>query len=152
MNLTYHIITEEEAREVCSWKYPGEYSCYDLPSYEELKARNSMFGNPLRVKNFRSYYDGELFVGITNLVEEEKEVFLGISVHPDLCSKGYGSVMVNTAYKISHQLYPNKPLYLTVRIWNKRAIRCYEKAGFVIDGKAFELKARNGLFYRMIRN
>ena len=151
MNLTYHTITEEEAKEVCSWKYPGEYACYNMPSYEELKARNSMFGNPLRVKNFRSYYDGTLFVGITNLVEEPTEVFLGISLHPDLCGKGYGASIIDEAYRISRQLYPDKTLYLTVRTWNKRAIRCYEKAGFVIDGEAFELKNRSGTFYRMIR-
>ena len=32
-------------------------------------------------------------------------------------------------------LFPGKPLYLEVRTWNTRAVRCYEKAGFRIDGE-----------------
>ena len=53
----------------------------------------------------------------------------------------------------SKKLYPNKPLYLEVRTWNTRAVKCYEKAGFRIDGQAYELTTGigTGTFYRMIR-
>ena len=154
MNLTYHIITEDEAREVCSWKYPEEYACYNQPPYEELQQKQAMFCDPVRKNNFYSYYDGGQLIGFTNLSEEEHEVFLGIAVHPDFCNKGYGTSIIETACQISHQLYPGKSLYLVVRTWNKRAIRCYEKAGFVIDGETFELRTYSGIgtFYRMIRN
>ena len=47
----------------------------------------------------------------------------------------------------------NKPLYLEVRTWNIRAVKCYQKAGFRIDGQAYELTTGigTGTFYRMIR-
>lgn len=44
-----------------------------------------------------------------------------------------------TSIEISKKLYPNKPLYLEVRTWNIRAVKCYQKAGFRIDGQAYEL-------------
>lgn len=58
-----------------------------------------------------------------------------------------------TSIEISKKLYPNKPLYLEVRTWNIRVVKCYQKAGFRIDGQAYELTTGigTGTFYRMIR-
>ncbi len=153
MNLTYHTITDEEGKQVCRWKYPDEYACYNQPPFEVLEANQAMFCDPIRQSNYRSYYDGNLLVGFTNLMEEDSAVFLGIGVHPDHCSKGYGTAIIELTCRISKELYPNKPIYLVVRTWNKRAIRCYEKAGFVIDGEPFEQRTYSGIdtFYRMIR-
>ena len=71
----------------------------------------------------------------------------------DLCNKHYGQRMLLITYEISKKLYPNKPLYLEVRTWNIRAVKCYQKAGFRIDGQAYELTTGigTGTFYRMIR-
>ena len=153
MNLTCHTITDHEAQEVCGWKYDGEYACYNQPPYEMLKEQQAMFCDPASRSNYRAHYDGDVLVGFTNLKEEEREVFLGIGVHPDLCSKGYGTAIIQDCCRISEELYPGKPIYLVVRTWNKRAIRCYEKAGFVVDGDTFEIKTYSGIgtFYRMIR-
>ena len=153
MNLTYHTITKEEGKQVCDWKYPDEYACYNQPPFEEIQARQAMFCNPLRRTNYRAFYDSNLLIGFTNLREQEQEVFLGIGVHPDHCSKGYGTAIVELCCRISEELYPGKTLYLEVRTWNNRAIRCYEKCGFVIDGEPFEQRTYSGIgtFYRMIR-
>ena len=58
------------------------------------------------------------------------------------------------AAEISKKRYPNKPLYLEVRTWNTRAIKCYEKAGFQIDGEPYALTTGigTGMFYRMTKN
>lgn len=47
----------------------------------------------------------------------------------------------------------DKPLYLEVRTWNIRAVKCYEKAGFQIEGEPFELTTGigTGMFYRMTK-
>ena len=41
--LEYHIMTEYEKQLVCSWKYPEEYALYNLPSYDEMKAKKIGF-------------------------------------------------------------------------------------------------------------
>ena len=103
--------------------------------------------------NFFSFVDGEKLVGFTNLVEEEKEVFVGIGANPAYCNQGYGQRMLRQTYDLSKLLYPDKPLYLEVRTWNKRAVRCYEKAGFRIDGEPFKetTPIGEGIFYRMVK-
>lgn len=80
-------------------------------------------------------------------------MFIGIGVNPNLCNCGYGNTILLLAYEISKELYPSKPLYLEVRTWNKRAIRCYEKSGFKIEGKSFEQTTSLGKaeLYRMVK-
>ena len=151
--LEVHYLSEQDKMEICSWKYDKEYEIYNLPYYEEMKEKEQGFMNSKSEKNYRGYFDNEVLVGFTNILEEEQEVFVGIGVHPNFCNKGYGELILNESYKISNQYYPNKPLYLEVRTWNKRAIHCYKKVGFEIDGDSFEMKTSIGLgtFYRMIK-
>ncbi len=153
LKLEYHVMTEEEKRAVCSWKYSGEYALYNLPPYEEMKAKKIGFMNPKSAKNYYSFYDQDAYVGFVNILEEADEVFIGIGTNPNCCNRGYGQRMLQIAYEISRKLYPAKPLYLEVREWNKRAIHCYEKAGFAIDGAPYQLETNIGVgtFYRMTR-
>lgn len=110
--LVYRNLSEDAKRQICAWKYGGEYDLYNLPAYEEMQVRQIGFMNPKSEKNYYGFWD-----------------------------------------ESSKKLYPNKPLYLEVRTWNTRAVKYYEKAGFRIDGQAYELTTGigTGTFYRMIR-
>ena len=148
--LACHPTTEEEKILITEWKYEGEYSVYNAEPYEEQKKRGFGFANPQN--HFYSFYDEKKLIGFINLYEEKTEVFFGIGVKPEECGKGYGSQMTETACKISRRLFPGKPLYLEVRTWNQRAVRCYEKAGFHIAGEPIRqtTSAGEGVFYHMI--
>ena len=149
--LACHPTTEEEKILITEWKYAGEYSVYNAEPYEEQKKKGFGFANPQN--HFYSFYDEKKLIGFINLYEEKTEVFFGIGVKPEECGKGYGSQMTETACKISRRLFPGKPLYLEVRTWNQRAVRCYEKAGFHIAGEPIRqtTSAGEGVFYHMIR-
>ncbi len=148
--IEYHKTTEEEKYAICDWKYDGEYAIYNCPTYEEQKKTGRGFANP--ENNFYSVMEGESLVGYFNLIEEEKEVFFGIGVNPIYCNKGFGHKICKQACKLSHQLYPGKPIYLEVRTWNQRAVKCYEKAGFHIVGEPIRQTTNlgEGVFYHMV--
>ena len=149
--LEYHRTTESEKYEICGWKYEAKYSIYDSTPYEEQRKTGIGFANP---KNHDySFYDGEQLVGYINLIEEETEVFLGIGANPAFCNQGYGQRMAFAACEIAKGLFGSKPLYLEVRTWNTRAVKCYEKAGFRIDGESFSKTTPigEGMFYSMVR-
>ena len=131
--LTYHQTTEAEKYRITAWEYEGEYAIYNATPYAEQKKKGFGFANPLN--HFYSFYAGEELVGFINLYEEETEVFFGIGVAPAHCGKGYGRQMTEIACTLSRRLFPGKPLYLEVRTWNTRAVRCYQKAGFRIVGE-----------------
>ncbi|MEI3304437.1 MAG: GNAT family N-acetyltransferase [Lachnospiraceae bacterium] len=102
---------------------------------------------------FTLFYDETKLVGFINLYEEKTEIFFGIGVNPDCCSEGYGQQMTKTACEISKVLFGTKTLYLEVRTWNKRAVSCYQKAGFVIKGEPIRqtTSAGEGVFYHMVQ-
>lgn len=148
--LTYHQTTEAEKYRITVWEYEGEYAIYNATPYAEQKKKGFGFANPLN--HFYSFYAGEELVGFINLYEEETEVFFGIGVAPAHCGKGYGRQMTEIACTLSRRLFPGKPLYLEVRTWNTRAVRCYQKAGFRIVGEPLRQTTSlgEGLFYRMV--
>lgn len=148
--LTYHQTTEAEKYRITAWEYEGEYAIYNATPYAEQKKKGFGFANPLN--HFYSFYAGEELVGFINLYEEKTEVFFGIGVAPAHCGKGYGRQMTEIACTLSRRLFPGKPLYLEVRTWNTRAVRCYQKAGFRIVGEPLRQTTflGEGLFYRMV--
>ena len=152
--LSYRNLSEKDKQQICVWQYDGMYAIYNLPSYEEMQAQQMGFMNPKSEKNYLAFLDGDVLVGFVNILAEKTEVFIGIGVNPDLCNKHYGRRMLMLAAEISKKRYPNKPLYLEVRTWNTRAIKCYEKAGFQIDGEPYALTTGigTGMFYRMTKN
>lgn len=149
--ITYHRTTEEEKYIICGWEYSGDYAMYNNPPYEEQKKNGVGFANSKN--NFYSFYDGTILIGFINLCKEETEIFFGIGVNPEYCNKGYGQQMTKAAFEISKDLFPGKPLYLEVRTWNARAVRCYEKAGFHIVGEPIHQRtsAGDGIFYHMVK-
>lgn len=150
--LTWHETTEEEKYAIGTWTYPGEYAIYNSEPYEEAKRRGFGFANP--ANHFYSFYDGETLVGFINLClyAGETEVFFGIGVHPAHCGCGYGQQMARAARALAAQRFSGRRLYLEVRTWNMRAVRCYEKAGFRIDGEPIRRTTALGAgeFYRMV--
>lgn len=151
--MEYHQMNDDEKQKICDWQYTGEYEIYNMPSYDEQKQKGMGLANPARTKNYFSYFDNGRLVGFTNILEEENEVFIGIGVAPELCGKGYGQKILEIVAGICNELYPSKREYLEVRSWNSRAVKCYEKAGFRIDGEPFkqETSIGAGTFYRMVR-
>lgn len=151
--LTYRTMTDDDKRQICEWKYDGEYKIYNLPSYEEMKAQQIGFMNPKSEQNYIAFADEETLVGFANILEEATEVFIGIGANPELCNHHYGREILALAYHISKSRYPDKPLYLEVRTWNTRAVKCYQRAGFQVDGEPYELTTGigDGTFYRMTK-
>ena len=148
--LEYHRLTEKEKYIITEWNYDGAYAIYNYEPYDEQKKRGFGFANP-NYASFAFCEDGEL-IGFTNLYEEEREVFFGIGVNPAYCGMGYGREMTGKTIELSHELFPGKPIYLEVRTWNQRAVKCYEKAGFRIVGEPIVQTTNigDGTFYHMI--
>lgn len=151
--LTHHSLTDAHKREICAWQYEGEYAAYNLPPYEVMAEKKSGFMNPDREQNFLGFSEDGQLVGFVNILEEPTEIFIGIGVRPDKCSQGYGRRMLTETARLAGDRHPGKPLYLEVRTWNERAIRCYQHAGFTIVTAPYmqTTGSGQGMFYKMTR-
>ncbi|WP_248929173.1 GNAT family N-acetyltransferase [Paenibacillus hamazuiensis] len=128
-------MTEEHGRSICSWTYPAPYDVYNLPSWEHMVRHAEEFADPyIRGQQYSAVLDehGELcgfaqffpIVGVTRL---------GLGLRPDWCGQGQGTAFVRAIVQEARRRSPENEIDLEVFVWNHRAIRTYEKAGFAID-------------------
>lgn len=128
-------MNREIGQEITTWRYEGEYEVYNLEEYKVLEEKGSGITKPERWKNYLCFYDeqtNELIAYINIMQKPSGDVFIGIGIKPVYCGKGKGKELL--AYGITRAIerYPDNKIALEVRSWNKRAIKCYIKAGFEI--------------------
>ncbi|REK67509.1 MAG: GNAT family N-acetyltransferase [Cohnella sp.] len=127
-------MTEADAEEICSWRYPAPYDRYRWPAWEEMRSQGKEFGDPdIRQSQYASVRDKEqALVGYAQFFPMTGVVRLGLGLRPDCCGIGWGAELMRALVAEASARYPGAEIDLEVESWNKRAIRAYEKAGFVI--------------------
>lgn len=120
--------TEEHAKALCTWRYPGPYAAYDFPDWERVRAQNwAVAVQEKREREFCAVYEGRRYVGFFRLMPDGR-VSLGLA--PDYCGGGRGRALM----ELIKTRCTRRPLRLEVRTFNDRARHCYEHAGFRVVG------------------
>jgi [ribosomal protein S18]-alanine N-acetyltransferase len=126
-------MTEQHAEEVCRWRFEPPYDVYNNDPWEVLKKLEIEIGDPqLRQEQYAAIIDpadGEL-MGYAQFFPIEGVTRLGLSLRPDLCGGGIGPAFVSLLVREAKRRKPSDEIDLEVLIWNHRAKRAYEKAGF----------------------
>ncbi|KPI53232.1 acetyltransferase [Clostridioides difficile] len=151
MKLNKVIFTEEHVIEITNWKYEGEYSIYNLPSWNEIKKNNLSLAKEDKRKNFISFIDdNKELIGFINLLDKGSSVYFGIGIKPDYCGMGIGKEIISLGLEECRNKYSTKPVVLEVRTWNKRAVKCYESQGFkIVETKIQKTYLGDGEFFVM---
>lgn len=151
MNLRAGKLTEVQAKEISNWTYDGDYSIYNLPAWEQMiQEKYSLSDDTKRERYIGFVNEHKELVGFVNLLDQGDSVFFGIGVNPKVCGIGLGKLITKMALIESQNRFPNKPVVLEVRTWNKRAVSCYKSQGFnIIATKEQETKLGLGEFYVM---
>lgn len=145
-------LTREQAAETCGWKYPGPYAAYNSPGWETACAQNwAVADDEKRARRFFAVLDEDgAFCGYFRLTPENGAVMLGLGMKPGCCGAGNGRKVMALILKSFRGRYPGETLELEVRDWNRRAVSCYEKAGFVKTAHYFRrAHLGEGTFFRM---
>ena len=132
---------QPEAEEIAnSWKYDGEYAFYDMAAdpedYEEIVCRN-LWGS-----RYFSVFGHDALIGFFCVEQEESFIELGLGLRPDLTGHGKGSAFLEEILCFVKKRYLFESIHLDVASFNQRAIKVYERAGFVKTGSV--LVATNG--------
>jgi len=142
-------MTMEYAEAISLWKYDGIYSFYDQ---DENDAVGFMDGT-----HFVYIKDGELigyfcFGAEARIPTVEENVYdnefldIGLGLRPDLCGKGYGLSFFQSGLDHADTLHNTRNFRLSVAAFNERAIKLYEKAGFIIDREVTNSYFNNKFF------
>jgi [ribosomal protein S18]-alanine N-acetyltransferase len=133
-------ITAEEAREVAGWRYEGELAVYNCPAEE---VEGMVLVMMLSGNQYFAAHDagtgeviGHCCFGEDARVaggdySDESAVDVGLGLRPDLVGQGMGVAFVQAILGFARDRFGYERARLTVAAWNGRAIRTYEKTGFV---------------------
>jgi RimJ/RimL family protein N-acetyltransferase len=151
MEFTICLLTEEYAREVCSWKYEGQYEVYNIVSWgTALRERWNITLKDKRESEYVAVMAGNELAAFGRIAPRGGMVYIGIGLKPSWCGRGFGADIMNLLVYEARGRYPGRAVALEVRTFNKRAVKCYMKAGFVIKYKHL-IKTSKGLdeYYHM---
>ncbi|WP_127572717.1 GNAT family N-acetyltransferase [Paenibacillus xylaniclasticus] len=143
----------EQAEELCGWRYEPPFDLYGWPDWSRMKAEGIEFGDEtIRRQQYMTAIDHEgHMIGFLQLFPMLGVTRLGLGLRPDLCGRGFGPAFANAAAEEALRQAPDNAVDLEVLTWNIRAIRAYQRAGFVIED-TYERPTPTGLaeFHCMI--
>lgn len=136
MKLFVNKLTEENAKQLCTWKYKGEYSVYDFAPWDIATQQNWSITNPeVRESDFRSVISEQgNFIGFFRMTEDKhRKIEIGLGLKPMYCGQGFGKDFVKLITQYSLEKYTNHLIYMEVRTFNIRAVKCYKACGYKIS-------------------
>ncbi|WIV11044.1 GNAT family N-acetyltransferase [Proteiniborus sp. MB09-C3] len=129
-------LSEDYAKEICNWRYEGEYSIYDLPEWDTVV--KSGFGLSIEEKRrleFIAILLNNELVSYGRISLNADKAYIGVGLKPSFCGKGYGKSIMRLLIEECKKRFPNDTMALEVRSFNKRAVNCYRNVGFRIKDK-----------------
>jgi ribosomal-protein-alanine N-acetyltransferase len=125
-------MNKEYANEIAyDWKYRGAYSFYDMTADEDDLMEF------LNEDNWKEHYfavlnDKNELVAFCSYFFECEVMWIGFGLKPGLTGKGIGTEFAAAGIDFGVKKFEYKQNYimLAVALFNKRAIKAYEKIGF----------------------
>ena len=126
---------QPEAVEIADrWKYDGEYAFYDMTAdpedYEEIVTPEK------RGNRYFSVFDGDDLTGFFCVEQDGADVEIGLGLPPGLTGQGRGKAFLEEILRFVRENYSFEKIKLDVVSFNQRAIKVYERAGFLKTGTA----------------
>ncbi|WP_093045718.1 GNAT family N-acetyltransferase [Thalassobacillus cyri] len=141
-------MTQHQAEEIARhWHYDGEYSFYDIEAdREDLEE----FLDPeQRGENYYVVTSGEELAGFFSYHPVDSQtVDIGLGMKPSLTGGGRGRKFVDAGLNFAIKSFNPIRITLSVAAFNERAIKVYEKAGFV-RGEPY-MQVTNGSSYEFL--
>ena len=138
------LMTQEEAEAIADWQYEPPYDFYDWPADHRDLAE--LLDPARRGDHYFSARDaaGEL-IGFFGFGHKGDVVGVGVGLRPDLTGRGLGQSFLEAGLAFARERLTPTRFKLSVADFNARAIKVYERAGFVTT-RSFEHETNDSLF------
>jgi len=124
-------MSHADAEAIAAWRYPDEYSFYDLTSdphdLAEILDPHARAGEYVAVDG-----DGALIGFFQYKRIDDAGLDIGLGLHPDWTGKGLGSAFLEAGLDYARRRFGPEQFTLSVASFNRRAITVYERAGFAV--------------------
>lgn len=137
MPYTIQRMTEAEARQIGSWRYPAPFSFYN-PNEAYLKEYIEYLANP-RYQYYAVYRGAELW-GFCCFGEEAQvpggdyslpdTLDVGLGMHPQKLGQGHGKAFLAAILAFAQSHFGAKNFRATIATFNQHSQRLFANAGF----------------------
>lgn len=121
-------MNQHEAIEISNWHYEGVYKFYNLE--EDLEDFDEFMNEETRQTTFSVYEDSKL-IGFFSYQKIDHEISIGLGLKPELTGKGKGEGFLNHIIEFIKSNLLFESITLEVACFNERAIKAYQKVGFI---------------------
>ena len=137
MQYQYVRMKEKYANEIINnWHYEDIYSFYDMTADE----------GDLKIFTDRSYWKNTIFavlnenndlIGWSSYYFEKEIAWLSLGLKPELTGNGLGEEFVSDCIRFaeSHYKLKKQAIKLDAALFNRRAIKVYERVGFIVSSR-----------------
>lgn len=137
MKFIFTTMNEKYADDIVSnWHYDDVYSFYDMAADKD-DLRIFMDTNNWQDTIKAVLNENDELVGWASFYTENDEFWLSLGLRPDLTGQGLGEEFVSECirYAISGYKLTKHSIKLAVALFNQRAIKVYQRAGFLETNK-----------------
>lgn len=129
-NCALQALTEKTVDVICQWEYDVPYNVYDFKGRpNKYLLKKDTWGK----EQFCLMNDNEV-VGQVACQFDNNDLWVGWSLAPKYCGKGLGHLFVLKCIEDIRKIKDYKgKIFLRVAAVNERAIKAYQRAGFVYD-------------------
>ena len=137
-------MSQDEAEEIAEWRHEPPYDFYDWSADEDDLAE--LLDPVRRNGKYVSAHGatGEL-IGFFGFTRDGDVVGIGVGLRPDLTGRGFGLECLEQGLAYARARFAPRRFRLGVAMFNERAIKVYERAGFVTT-RSFMHETNGGLF------
>lgn len=135
----YHIekMTVDYAEVISSWKYPNEYAIYsfsnDSETIHELMTENyyACLDRGNKLIGYFCFGKAAQIPAVEDNVYDNNMLDIGLGLSPELCGQKAGRTFLISGMEYARANWGTAVFRLSVADFNIRAIKVYEKVGFI---------------------
>lgn len=140
MAYTFRPMDEADARAIAAWHYDPPYAIYNAVNPDEIADLLDQRSPYYAARDGRGDLVGFFAYGTAGEVEgfveprlygSDRVLTIGLGLRPDLTGRGLGLAFVEAGMSFAREQYSPAAFRLFVLSFNERAIRVYERAGFL---------------------
>lgn len=153
---TFHLIDEDNARAILSWRYEPPYDFYNNSEEDArllqhlLHPQNILYCILAENSELVAYcsfgQDGQ----VTNGNYRGEALDIGMGIRPDLTGRRKGVEYANAVLEFAESLFKPKAFRVTIAAFNKRALRVWQKLEFEHQ-QSFERESDGMQFIVLVR-
>lgn len=127
-NCNLQALTKKTAAKISQWEYEKPFDVYNFKGHPN----GYLLDQPTWGVEQFCLMNGDTVIGFVSCQLDEKDLWVGWSLAPSLCGKSNGSLFVTKCVREIRKIKQyNSDIFLRVAASNQRAIKAYQKAGFV---------------------